>query len=117
MIPLHFWMPDAYAAAPTPAATLSSAMMLKTGVLGLIRVFHDHFRISFIQETGWNNILLVLALISMLYGSICAFAQDDLNRRLAYSGVAQVGYMLLGLALLTELALVALYIILWLMHL
>ena len=91
MIPLHIWMPDAYAAAPTPAATLSSAMMLKTGVFGLIRVFHDIFGLSVIQEAGWNNILLVLALISMLYGSICAFAQDDLNRRLAYSGIAQVG--------------------------
>ena len=104
MIPLHFWMPDAYAAAPTSAAALSSAMMLKTGVLGLIRVFHDIYGLSVIQEAGWNNILLVLAVISMLYGSICAFAQDDLNRRLAYSGIAQVGYMLLGLALLTEMA-------------
>lgn len=110
LIPLHFWMPDAYAAAPTPAATLSSAMMLKTGVLGLIRVFHDIYGIAFIRETGWNNIVLVLAIIGMLYGSICALSQDDLNRRLAYSGIAQVGYMMLGLALLTELAFVgALY--------
>jgi multicomponent Na+:H+ antiporter subunit D len=106
MLPLHFWMPDAYASAPTPAAAVSSAMMLKTGVLGLIRVFHDIFGLALIQETGWNIILLVLALLSMIYGSICAFAQDDLNRRLAYSGIAQVGYMLLGIALLTELALV-----------
>ncbi len=106
LIPLHIWMPDAYAAAPTPAATLSSAMMLKTGVLGLIRVFHDIFGLTILQETGWNNILLVLALISMVYGSICAFAQDDLNRRLAYSGIAQVGYILLGLSLVTEMALV-----------
>jgi multicomponent Na+:H+ antiporter subunit D len=106
MIPLHFWMPDAYAAAPTPAATISSVMMLKTGVLGLIRVFHDIYGLAFIQETGWNNILLVLAVISMLYGSICAFSQDNLNRRLAYSGIAQVGYLLLGLALITEMALI-----------
>ena len=106
MIPLHFWMPDAYAAAPTPAAALSSAMMLKTGVLGLIRVFHDIFGLSFIREAGWNNILLVLAIISIVYGSVCAFAQNNLNRRLAYSGVAQVGYILLGLSLLTELAFV-----------
>lgn len=105
-IPLHFWISDAYAAAPTPAATISSTIMLKTGVLGLIRVFYDLFGLSFLQETGWNNILLVLALTSMLYGSICAFAQEDLNRRLAYSGVAQVGYILLGLSLLTEQALV-----------
>jgi len=104
MIPFHFWMPDAYASAPTPAAAISSAIMLKTGVLGLIRVIHDIYGLSFIQEAGWNNILMVLALAGMLYGSICAFAQDDLNRRLAYSGIAQVGYMMLGIALLTELA-------------
>ncbi len=110
LVPLHFWMPDAYAAATSPAAALSSAIMLKTGVFGLIRVFHDIFGLSFIAEVGWNNILLVLSLISILYGSICAFAQDDLNRRLAYSGVAQVGYMLLGISLLTSQALVgALY--------
>ncbi len=106
MIPLHFWMPDAYRAAPTPAATISSVIMLKTGVFGLIRVFHDIYGLAFIQESGWNNILLVLAITSMLYGSICAFAQDSLSRRLAYSGIAQVGYMLLGLSMLTEQALV-----------
>ncbi len=104
MIPLHFWMPDAYAATSAPAAALSSAMMLKTGVFGLIRVFHDIYGLTFLNETGWTTILLVLAVISIFYGSICAFAQDDLNRRLAYSGIAQVGYMLLGLALLTEMA-------------
>lgn len=106
MIPLHFWMPDAYSSAPTPAAALSSAVMLKTGVFGLIRVFHDLFGLSFLQEVGWNKILLVLSIISILYGSICAFAQDDFNRRLAYSGIAQVGYMLLGIALLSPQALV-----------
>ncbi len=106
LIPLHFWMPDAYASATSPAAALSSAVMLKTGVFGLIRVFHDIFGLSFIQEVGWNNILLVLSVISVLYGSICAFAQDDLNRRLAYSGIAQVGYMLLGISLLTSMAMI-----------
>jgi multicomponent Na+:H+ antiporter subunit D len=106
VIPLHFWMPDAYASAPTPTAMISSAMMLKTGVLGLIRVIHEIYGLSFIQEIGWNYILLVLALVGMLYGSVCAFAQDDLNRRLAYSGVAQIGYILLGIALLNELAFV-----------
>lgn len=106
MIPLHFWMPDAYAAASAPAAALSSAMMLKTGVYGMIRVFHDIYGIDLIRELGLNNIILIFAIISILYGSICAFAQDNLNRRLAYSGIAQVGYMLLGIALLTEQAFV-----------
>lgn len=106
LVPLHFWMPDAYSAATSPAAALSSAIMLKTGVFGLIRVFHDIFGLQFLQEVGWNYILLVFSLISIVYGSICAFSQDDFNRRLAYSGVAQVGYMLLGISLLTSQAMV-----------
>ncbi|MFO7951846.1 MAG: proton-conducting transporter membrane subunit [Bacillota bacterium] len=106
MIPLHIWMSDAYAAAPTPAATLSSALMLKTGVLGIIRVFHDIYGLPFLQDTGWHNIVLVLAVITIIYGSTCAIAQDNINRRLAYSGVAQVGYILMGIALLTEQAFV-----------
>ncbi len=106
LVPLHFWMPDAYSAATSPAAALSSAIMLKTGVFGLIRVFHDIYGLSFIQEVGWNYILLTLAIVSIVYGSICAFAQDDFNRRLAYSGIAQVGYMLLGISLLTSQAMV-----------
>ncbi len=104
MIPLHFWMPDAYAAAPTSAATISSVIMLKTGVLGLIRVFHDIYGLDFIRGVGWNNIIIILSVISIIYGSICALTQDDFNKRLAYSGIGQVGYMLLGLALLTEQA-------------
>lgn len=106
VIPLHFWMSDAYASATTPVGALSSTIMLKTGVFGLIRVFHDIYGLSFVQEVGWNYILLVLSVISILYGSICAFAQDDINRRLAYSGIAQVGYMLLGISLLTSQAMV-----------
>lgn len=104
MFPLHFWMPDVYAHAPTPASFVSSAIMLKTGAYGLIRVFYSIFGISFLDTTGWNAVLLALASITILFGSMVAITQDDLFRRLAYSGIAQVGYILLGIAMLTEMA-------------
>ncbi len=103
-VPLHIWMPDAYAEAPVPVATLSSGMLLKTGAFGLIRVFYDLFGIDYLQQVNWNYILVTLACISILYGSVNAVAQDDIIRRLAYSGIAQVGYITLGIALLNEAA-------------
>ncbi len=101
MFPLHLWMPDAYTAAPVPAAALSSGMLLKTGVYGLIRVFYDLYGIELVREARFHTVLLVLACITILYGSLNAIGQDDLNRRLAYSGIAQIGYILLGISLLT----------------
>jgi multicomponent Na+:H+ antiporter subunit D len=102
MVPLHLWMADVYGQAPPPAVALSSMIMLKTGAYGLIRIFHHVFGMDLIREQGWNIIILVLALISILYGSLCAFAEKDLPRRLAYSGIAQLGYITFGIALLTQ---------------
>lgn len=102
MFPLHLWMPDAYTVAPIPAAALSSGMLLKTGVYGIIRVFYDIYGLELMRELHWNYIILGLACVTILYGSLNAVAQDDLNRRLAYSGIAQIGYILLGISLLTE---------------
>ncbi|MEW5784695.1 MAG: proton-conducting transporter membrane subunit [Bacillota bacterium] len=102
MFPLHLWMPDAYTAAPIPAAALSSGMLLKTGVYGIIRVFYDIYGLEMLQGLRWNYVILGLACITILYGSLNAVAQDDLHRRLAYSGIAQIGYILLGISLLTE---------------
>jgi len=106
MFPLHFWMPDAYSLAPLPAATLSSAIMLKTGAYGLIRVFYNIFGVDFWQTVPWDNVLMVIAAFTILFGSVLAIAQDDLIRRLAYSGIAQLGYIILGITILTPSALV-----------
>lgn len=104
VFPLHLWMPDAYTNAPIPAAALSSGMLLKTGVYGLIRVFYDLYGIELVREANFHTVLLVLACITILYGSLNAVGQDDLTRRLAYSGIAQIGYILLGISLLTPSA-------------
>ncbi len=104
LVPLHFWMPDAYARAPLPAAVISSAIMLKTGAYGMLRVFGDVYGFSFLAGAGWAQPLIYLASLSILLGSAIALVQDDLIRRLAYSGIAQVGYIILGISLLQEAA-------------
>ncbi len=105
MFPLHLWMADAYGTAPVPAVTLSSMVMLKTGAYGLIRVYYNVLGTDMLKSHGWQEAILVLSVISVLYGSTCAFAERDLMRRLAFSGVAQLGYILLGASLLTPDAL------------
>lgn len=105
MVPLHLWMADVYGQAPPPAVALSSMIMLKTGAYGMIRIFHNIFGMDLIQEQGWHAIILALSIISILYGSFCAFAERDLPRRLAYSGIAQLGYILFGISLLNTDAL------------
>jgi multicomponent Na+:H+ antiporter subunit D len=105
MVPLHIWMPDAYGTSPVPAATLSSMIMLKTGAYGMVRIIHHVFGTEFLGRVEWQNVILALAVVSIIYGSICAFAERDLLRRLAFSGVAQLGCILLGISLLTQDAL------------
>jgi multicomponent Na+:H+ antiporter subunit D len=106
MFPLHVWLPDAHPVAPSPASALLSGVMLKTGAYGLLRVIFHVYGIEFMQETGWTVILAVVAVITILLGSAVAITQEDLKRRLAYSSVGQMGYILLGMSLLTERALI-----------
>jgi multicomponent Na+:H+ antiporter subunit D len=106
MFPLHVWLPDAHPVAPSPASALLSGIMLKTGAYGLLRVIFHVFGIGLMRESGWAMILSVLAVITILLGSAVAITQDDLKRRLAYSSIGQMGYILLGMSLLTERALI-----------
>ena len=106
MFPLHVWLPDAHPVAPSPASALLSGIMLKTGAYGLLRVIFHVYGIDFMRETGWTLILTVIAVITILLGSAVAITQDDLKRRLAYSSIGQMGYILLGMSILTERALI-----------
>lgn len=106
IFPMHIWLPDAHPVAPSPASALLSGVMLKTGAYGLIRVVYNVYGPELIAKAGWDNILLVLAAITIFLGSAVAIAQTDIKRRLAYSSIGQMGYVLLGLALLNENSLV-----------
>ncbi len=102
MFPLHVWLPDAHPVAPSPASALLSGIMLKTGAYGLFRVIFFVFSIDLIKGSRWDIILGVLAVITILLGSAVALTQDDIKRRLAYSSVGQMGYVLLGLSILNS---------------
>ena len=102
MFPLHVWLPDAHPVAPSPASALLSGIMLKTGAYGLYRVVFSIYSLEVIKAGRWDIILGVLAVITILLGSAVALTQDDIKRRLAYSSIGQMGYVLLGLSILNS---------------
>ncbi len=104
MFPVHIWLPDAHPAAPAPFSALLSGCSIKVGVYGIIRVMHDVYGLETVRAVSLDRVLMVLAVITILLGSALALQQDHLKRRLAYSSVAQIGYVLLGISLLTERA-------------
>jgi len=106
MFPLHVWLPDAHPVAPSPASALLSGIMLKTGAYGLIRVIFHVFSPELMKSGGWDTIMGVLAVITILLGSAVALTQSDIKRRLAYSSISQLGYVLLGLSILNENAII-----------
>lgn len=106
VVPLHVWLPEAHPVAPSPASALLSGLMLKTGAYGLIRVVFNVFGVDLVRAAGWNKGLLFVAVITIFLGSAVAITQDDIKRRLAYSSVGQMGYILLGIGLLQQRALV-----------
>jgi len=95
LFPFHTWLPPAHVDAPGPASAILAGVLLKMGTYGLIRI-----PLQMMPETfaRWALPLAVLAVISILWGSIVAFAQENLKRRIAYTSVNHMGYAVLGIA-------------------
>ena len=103
IMPLHGWLPAAMAA-PTPVSALLHAVaVVKSGVFAVIRVVGFVFGTEVMGSYGLNDILIVLSGTTIIVASLIAFAQDNLKRRLAYSTVGHLSYIVLGVALLTPL--------------
>jgi NADH-quinone oxidoreductase subunit M len=94
MIPLHRWQPDAYTTAPLAGTLLLAGVLAKTGVFGLVRFAFPLFPD---QAAASLPLLAILALLGILYAGWIAFAQKDLKRLVAYSSVAHLGFIVLGL--------------------
>lgn len=105
MFPLHAWLPTAHPVAPAPASAVLSAVIVKGGVLGMIRTVYYMFGADFIRGTWVQTVWLILTLITVFMGSMLAYREKMLKKRLAYSTVSQVSYILFGLALLQPIAL------------
>jgi len=101
--PFHPWLPDAHAEAPTPVSALLSGIMLKVAVYAMVRtvtLFYPNF-------PPVAAFVLGLGVFTMILGDLMALAQDDLKRMLAYSSVSQMGYVMLGFGLGTQLGIYA----------
>ncbi len=104
LIPLHGWLPQAMVAPAPVSALLHAVAVVKAGAFGIIRVVYDVYGIQFAATLGVTLPLAVVAAVTIIYGSLRALFQDDLKRRLAFSTVSQVAYIILGVAIVGPIA-------------
>jgi NADH-quinone oxidoreductase subunit M len=97
--PLHAWMPDAYQSAPTPVLAVLSGVLSKVGAYGFLRVVLPLFPDATVH---FQELLLVIALASVLYGSVMAFSQNSAILVVGYSSIAQLGFITLGIFALRD---------------
>lgn len=101
MFPLHAWLPTAHPVAPSPASAVLSGVIAKAGVLAIIRVVFYIVGADFIRGTWVQTAWMTLALLTVFMGSMMAFREKIFKKRLAYSTVSQVSYVLFGLSVLS----------------
>ena len=102
VFPLHTWLPDAHTDAPTAASVILAGALLKMGGYGMIRLCVSIFPKVALQ---YAPILVVLAVVSVLYGAAVTLRQKDLKRLIAYSSISHMGYVLLGVFALSQISL------------
>jgi len=104
MFPMHGWLPTAHPIAPAPASAVLSGVITKAGVLCIIRFLYYVVGPDLVRGTWVQTALLVLSLITVFMGSMMALKTTGFKKRLAYSSVSQVSYVLFGLFVMNEVA-------------
>ena len=99
MFPFHTWLPDAHTQAPTQGSVILAAVLLKLGTYGFIRI-----ALPILPEgaVAWAPVIGGLACVGIIYGALGCLAQTDMKRLIAFSSVAHMGYVMLGIATLTD---------------
>jgi NAD(P)H-quinone oxidoreductase subunit 4 len=100
IFPFHTWLPDAHGEAPAPGSMVLAGVLLKMGGYALIRMNAEmlpHAHVYFAP------MLAILGVVNIVYGALAAFSQDNLKRRLAYSSISHMGFVLIGIASFTAL--------------
>ena len=104
MFPMHAWLPAAHPVAPAPASAALSAVIVKAGVLAVVRVVYYIFGPDFLRGSWVQTAWLTLTLLTVFMGSMLAYREPVLKKRLAYSTVSQLSYILFGLAVMNVTA-------------
>ena len=104
LVPFHMWAPDVYEGAPTPITTFLAIGSKVAGFVVFIRLFYQVFPV---HSQVWIMLFCVLAVFSMIIGNLIAIAQTDIKRLMAYSSIAQAGYITLGLIAFSQSGLTA----------
>lgn len=104
LVPLHGWLPVAMVAPAPVSALLHAVAVVKAGAFGVVRVVYDVFGVTFAADLGLLTPLALFAGVTIIYASLRALAQNDLKKRLAYSTVSQVSYIVLGVGLFGPIA-------------
>ncbi len=118
-VPFHFWTPDVYEGAPVPVTAFLAVTSSAAGFAVLIRFFFSTFlksytmlegKLQIIGGIGWSEIIIVLSVASMIFGNFAAVWQQSVKRMLAYSSIAQGGYIMLGLTVANQQGLTAMIV-------
>jgi multicomponent Na+:H+ antiporter subunit D len=104
LVPLHSWLPRAMVAPAPVSALLHAVAVVKAGAFGIVLIVYDVFGVERAAELGVTGPLALVAAVTIVYGSLRALFQDDIKRRLAFSTVSQVSYIVLGVAVVGPLA-------------
>jgi NADH-quinone oxidoreductase subunit M len=97
--PFHTWLPDAHVEAPTAISVILAGVLLKMGTYGILRLNYGILPAATLDLAFWS--LAALGTFNIVYGALCALAQTDLKKLVAYSSISHMGYVMLGMAAFT----------------
>jgi len=100
MFPFHTWLPDAHVEAPTAISVILAGVLLKMGTYGILRICYPMFP-EITKDLAWY--IALFGMINIIYGALCAMAQKDFKKLIAYSSVSHMGFVLLGMAALNTM--------------
>jgi NADH-quinone oxidoreductase subunit M len=98
--PFHTWLPDAHVEAPTAISVILAGVLLKMGTYGILRLCFPIFPLGTLEYAFYA--LGALGTFGIIYGALCALAQTDMKKLVAYSSISHMGYVMLGMATLTD---------------